>query len=216
MVFLVPDPGKGLTIENHKLTLNFEPSIKVDKSDGVMIDQHDLGGGLEGVIDRHTIIPYSKDANNHTVLGVNTEVVSCIFSMCQYRVSNRGTSTDQYTIDKTHNKTVEDVVNEMNAVMDYYDTQGREFPEGMAHTTYKFVAGDFFQFRKVCVPYQVAGWPVPIDDANRNQNTPITAFFYIQAVEYVDGYRLHSLTLLCIWSSLADYTAGQTYTYTAS
>lgn len=212
MIFLTPDPGKGLTIKNHKLTLNFDPSINVDTSDGVLIDSHDLGGGLEGVIDRHTIIPYSKDASDNTLLGVNTDVVSCVFSMCQYKVTTRGTSVDQYVINKNQNKTIEDVIREMNAVMDYYDSAGRPFPDGMAHTTYKFKIGDFFQFRKVCVPYQVAGWPVPIDDANRNQNTPITAFFYIQNVEYVDGYRLHALTLLCIWSSIASYVAGTTYT----
>lgn len=215
MVVLTPKPGDGLTISNKRLSLNFDASINVSTRYGVMIDKNSLGGGLEGVIDHHTIVPFSKDANNNTILGANRDVVACIFSMCQYKVVNRS-SVENFRV-SNEIKTVEDVMNEMNAVMDYYDNTHEMFPEDMPHTTFLFKPGDFFQFRSVFAAYQYASgsvvWPVAIEDVNRTQNTPITAFFNILDVQYENTYKMTSLTLLCLWSTVAGYEQGRTYTH---
>lgn len=206
--------NSGLIMNDGKLTLNFDESIIVDKTNGVFIDPHNLGGGLEGSIDDYTIKVDRKDGNGNAILKVNRDVVVSIFSMCQYKVTNRS-SKAAYAV-SNQIKTIDDIVDELNAVITAYGSM--YIPMGVPHTGYILSQGDLFQLRTVAIPTQYSDgentWPVAVDDGNRPQGVPITAFFYIESVTYANIYRVSGLTLRCLWSSLASYTAGTAYTYT--
>lgn len=208
-------PGKGLEVVNGELTLRFDPSINVQKeSSGVYIDANALGGGLEGTIDDHTVEVKSVDSNGNAIIGINRDVVTCVFSMCQYQVTNRS-NTSTYTTNTTI-KTISDIGNELNAVMDAYGTIG--IPMGVPHYPYQLQIGDFFQLRTRAMPYQYTDgtntWPVAVDSGNRPEGIPIVAFFYVSNVVYSSEGYLETLSLQCLWSSLTQYTKGTTYTFT--
>lgn len=217
MVKLNLSTDGGLKFENGKLTLNFDPSLNVEKrSDGVYINTAALGGGLEGTIDDYTVKVLGTNQNGDSMLGIDRDVVVSIFSMCQYQVISR-TNKNSYAVNNQI-KTISDIVDEYNAVLKWHDEHpGQGIEPGVPHTIYKVTDNDLFQFRATAYPYQYTDgtntWPVAIDSGIRPQNVPITAFFVITSVTYDYNDRMTNLTLTCLWSSLPEYIAGTAYTY---
>lgn len=215
----------GFTFSNDKLTLNFASTIPIDKgSNGLYLDPNKLGAGLEGSIDNWTVKKHSTNSSGKTILGINRNVVPCVFTISRRKVISR---VDEEFQTSNETKTVSDVINEFNAVIDAYKSKSKSIPTGLADTTYILKVGDFLQFREPTRAFIASSggnkWPVVMDDANRYENDVIKAFFRVEEVKYINnGYSsnyMKKLTLYCIWrddSLSASYTVGQTYTYTKS
>lgn len=220
--------GKGLTNSgpDDELHMNFASDVPVQKLDtGLYISKQDVGDDIEGRIDYHTIQPMYKTPKG-TCIGINHDVVVCIYTMSYKKRASLSSDQDHYNT-TSGTKTVEDIIDEMNVIMDYYykhrmDPNGtpQSVPDGMMHTSYLMKQGDFFQFRTKIRPTQrIYEWPCAQDDTNRYEDDPIVAFFYIEEAEYgwsEDPYYLTKLKLKCVWSTLADYVVGQEYAHTAS
>lgn len=213
----------GLTFNNGQLTLNFHQNVNIEKNeDGLYLNPSSLGGGADIIIDNWTIKETSKNNDGRSIIGINQSVVPCIFTISRRKVTARNTVKNYTTSNET--KTVQDVMDEFNAVMDYYRTKGQAVPTGLQHTSYTFKKGDFFQFRESARPFippkvNDESWDCAIDDANRYESDPIKAFFYVDDVEYNDPddpYYMTKLTLYCVWSTLDSYTVRQSYTASKS
>lgn len=213
----------GLTFEDGKLTLNFHENVHAEKlEDGLYVNPNNLGNGADLILDEWTVKEYSKNADERTIIGINQDVVPCIYTISRKKVTTRTSVSAYATSDTT--KTVTDVMNEFNAVMDSYRTSGQAVPDGLPHTSYVLKPGDFFQFRENARPFVTpkvndVTWNVAIDDANRYESDPIKAFFYVGSVEYNDAddpYYMTKLVLYCMWSTLDGFAVGQTYTATKS
>lgn len=216
MNIIHPSLGRGLKFtDDHKMTLNIDPTVNIQKrTNGVYVDASSLGGGIEGSIDDHTIKVVDHNGNGDSILGINRDVVVCVFSMCQYKVTNRS-NKNAYAVSNVV-KTIDDIAEELNAVINAYGSIG--IPMGVPHAAYTLKVGDFFQLRDRAYPYQYTSatetWPVAVDEGNRYEGIPITAFFYVTSVSYDYDMKVTGLTLQCLWSSLANYIAGTSYTYT--
>ena len=218
---MLPDVGQGLQKTDGIITLNFDPMTKVIKrEDGVYIAQDSFGNGQTAVIDDWTIKSIGTTPDGHMMIDVNYDVVVCIYTMSRRKVTSRRTVQTYSTSNET--KTVDDVLNEFNCVMDAYRALGQAVPEGLARTSYILKPGDCFQLRENARPFvqppnaNGETWLCAMDDANRYQEDAIRAFFYVTAVEYNDSimpkYYMTKLSIRCVWSELPEFIAGQTYT----
>lgn len=231
MSIMLPKIEPGFTFTDNVLTLNFDNAIHAEKlSDGVYIPKGVFGYGLDGIVDGWTIKPkqnsngeYVKDANGHTLIDINKDVVTCIYTLSRRKVTNRS-SVGTYATSNT-TKTVEDIIDEFNCAMDAYKALGTNVPTGLPTTSYVMQQGDLFQFRENAKPWIPAKnadnqtWPCAMDDMNRYEAEPIVALFYIVDIAYDDpdmATYMTKLSLKCVWSTLADYVVGQTYTATKS
>lgn len=222
MLVLMPEPVKGYTFNSeHGLTLNFDPSVNVQKlPDGVYIPKDGFGHGLDGTIDNWTVkAQEAKTADGHTLIDLNQEVVTCIYTLSRRKVTSRATVNSYATSATT--KTVNDVMDEFNCAMDAYKALGQGIPDGLPSTSYVLTPGDLFQFREDAKPWippvnsKGQTWLCAMDDMNRYEDDPILALFYIDEVEYNDPNMrnyMTKLSLKCVWTTLADFTVGQTYT----
>ena len=218
---MLPDVGQGLQKNDGIITLSFDPITKVEKlDDGIYISKDNFGNGQTAVVDGWTIKSIGTTGDGHMMIDVNYDVVPCIYTMSRRKVTSRQTPQTYQTSDDT--KTVDDVLNEFNCIMDAYRALGQAVPEGLALTTYILQPGDCFQFRENARPFvqppnaKGETWLCAIDDANRYQEDAIRAFFYVTTVEYNDAvmpkFYMTKLSIRCVWSELPDFVAGQTYT----
>ena len=107
----------GFTFVDNKLALNIDESDYVEKRpNGLYIHDTDGEDGTSGASreDNYTII-----MNDHNQLQTNPNVVEYIFSMNAYQVIERTrVSVDTYSVDTTTPKTIQDIINELNASID--------------------------------------------------------------------------------------------------
>lgn len=198
-MILSVNAGKGLGFNDNKLTTIWsDKSVPIEKrEDGLYIPSlkgdNGSNGGTE--IDGYTII---TDSNNR--LTINRDVVQLIFSMSAYVVVSRN-SVSSYSIDKSQIKTIDDIVNECNAIIDN---------GGPRWTTYDMQKGDLFQLRNNAVPAQYSDWPVAVDDGNRYNGQTLLALFVVTDITTNNHYT-NTLSLQCLWSSLSQFVKGTTY-----
>lgn len=212
------NPGKGAHYKDRKLTLNFSSTnrIPVEKrSDGLYVQGTGGSGVISGLIDQDTLV----NTGDGNIIGINRDIVACAYLMCQYKVATRTTKAT-YSIDTAHNKSINDIVGELNAVQDAYSASGTDIPMGMAKTGYILKANDIFGLRTTFQAMQVEAsiggqsyiWPCAMDSGNRSENDTLSALFVVKSTTYTDKY-LTGLTLECLWSNIADYEKGETYVY---
>ena len=191
--------GKGMGFNGNKLTTvwNDENGNIEKREDGLYVPdlKGDPGGNGGTVVDNYTI---TIDSNNR--LRANLDVVQCIYSMSAYVVTNR-TSSSSYTTDRSQVKSISDIINECNAIIDN---------NGPRWTTYDMSVGDLFQLRDSATPTKYSTWPVAIDDGNRYNGQSCLALFVVTAIDNNNHYT-NSLSLQCLWSSLSQYTKGTIY-----
>ena len=224
MSSFLPTPGLGFMMTpNNELTLKFNPETHAEKlSDGVYIPKDGFGNGLDGVLDNWTIIPI-QSSSEHTMINANYDVVTCIYTMSAYKVTNRSSVKTYQTSNVV--KTVDDVMDEFNCAMDAYRALGQDAPDSfftsLPSTSYIMRKGDFFQFRRYAMPWsaynaeQNLGWLCAMDDMNRYEGQEILALFYVDDIEYNDpsmSKYMTKLSLKCVWTTLNEFTVGQTYT----
>lgn len=207
------DPGSGVHYEHGMLTLNFaESAVPVQKNaSGLYIKGTTGGSTISGLIDQQTL----KNTGNGKIIGVNTSIIAYSFLMCQYVVTNRKTKAT-YAVNTSANKTINDVVAELNAVQDEYAAKSMPIPMGMAKTGYILSVNDLFGFRTSFLPMQYSNgtdtWPCAMDSGNRSENDSLTAIFVVTSVSYNDKY-LTGLQMKCLWSTITGLTKGDVWSY---
>lgn len=207
------DPGVGVHYDHGMLTLNFaESRVPVLKNErGLYVQGTTSGSTISGLIDQQTL----KNTGNGKIIGANVEILAHSFLMCQYVVTNRKTKAT-YAVNTSQNKTINEVVSELNAVQDKYSSEAIDIPMGMAKTGYILSVNDLFGFRTSFLPMQYSDgtntWPCAMDSGNRSENDTLTALFVVQSVTYNDKY-LTGLQMKCLWSQITGLTKGDVWTY---
>lgn len=207
------DPGVGVHYDHGMLTLNFaESRVPVLKNEHGLYVQGTTGGStISGLLDQQTL----KNTGNGQIIGANAEILAHSFLMCQYVVTNRKTKAT-YAVNTSQNKTINEVVAELNAVQDKYSSEAIDIPMGMAKTGYILSVNDLFGFRTSFLPMQYSDgtntWPCAMDSGNRSENDTLTALFVVQSVTYNDKY-LTGLQMKCLWSQITGLTKGEVWTY---
>lgn len=191
--------GNGITFDGNKLTVNASPDSDIVKeTDGLYVPN--LSAGESGTrVDNHTVIVESQ--NNR--LRINRNVVQCIFAMSRYPVTSRA-SISSYSVNTSAVKTIDDIRNEFNAVL---DASGGD----VQWTTYDAIKGDLFMLRGIAHPAKYSSWPVAMDDGNRYIGDVCYALFVVDNIKR-SGHYTDALNLYCLYSRTEGYTAGQTYT----
>ena len=203
----------GFTFVDNKLALNIDESDYVEKRpDGLYIHDTDGEDGTSGASreDNYTII-----MNDHNQLQTNSNVVEYIFSMNAYQVIERTrVSVDTYSVDTTTPKTIQDIINELNASID----AGSGTNNG---AMFILKVGNLLQLKTSVSATKLSSWPVAIDSLKRETTDECIALFYIKAITYstthphphdVQSCYVRSLTLTCLYSSIQSFVKGNDYT----
>ena len=204
--------GKGFTFIDNKLALNMQTSAIFERR-GNGLYAHDTDGnpGQSGssVEDNYTII---KDASGK--LQTNPVVVEYIFSMNAYKVIERTRSSpDTYSVDTSTPKTIQDIINELNASID----AGSGTNNG---AMFILKVGNLLQLKTSVSATKLSSWPVAIDSLKRETTDECKALFYIKAITYstthphprdVQSCYVRSLTLTCLYSSFDSFVKGTDY-----
>ena len=226
MNIILPGVGKGLTKSNGNITLNFDNITKAEiKDDGVYIPKDGFGEGIEGINDNWTTRVTGIDSNNTSLIDINRNVVVCIFTMSRFKITNRSPVRNLSSSQET--KTVNDILDEINSVLDGYRAIGQAVPLGMNVPQYILTVGDLLQLRENTRPMNPTTTDekfgevtsvVTMDDLRRYEDDTARAFFYITEAEYKDplmpGKYMTKLSIRCAWSELEEFIVGQTYTAT--
>lgn len=191
--------GPGITFNGNSLTVNAETSSNLiqKKSDGLYVPSLKGSNGPDGGSIADGITIYETDNGARKYLHVNVNYVQCIFSMCMYQVTSRGT-VESYAISSTI-KTIDDIRKECN------------INSNNDWTTYFIKNHDLFMLRKSAHPTKVSGMAYAMDDGNRYTGESCVAVFVVDECVQAD-YYMSKLSMTCIWSSISSYVAGQTYT----
>lgn len=203
--------GKGFTFEDNQLTLDIETSAMVEKrSNGIYAHDTDGNPGASGHSreDNYTII-----MNDAQQLQTNSDVVEYIFSMNAYKVIERTrVSVDTYSVDNTQVKTIQDIINELNACIDASSGSNNG-------CMYILKQNNLFQLKTSVNAMKLSSWPVAIDQMKREPNDACIALFYVESITYSTTLikpneqpcYCRSLTLKCLWSSVQNFEVGTSY-----
>lgn len=204
--------GKGFTFIDNKLALNMQTSAIFERrSNGLYAHDTDGNPGQSGssVEDNYTII---KDASGK--LQTNPVVVEYIFSMNAYKVIERTRSSpDTYSVDTSTPKTIQDIINELNASID----AGSGTNNG---AMFILKVGNLLQLKTSVSATKLSSWPVAIDSLKRETSDECKALFYIKAITYstthshphdVQSCYARSITLTCLYSSFDSFVKGTDY-----
>lgn len=204
------DPGKGMTFNGNKLTTSWganDETKPTKTSDGLIIP--DLVGkdvrkatSLGGKADSVSIYE-GLDGNVY----INEEVITYIHTMSAFAVTNR-TETKDYAVDTSTVKTIEDIVNEINAVMDNDDYLEVNFYASLREN-------HLFQLIHAPHPVKSSEWPCAMDSNTRYFGDTTLALFAVTHIEHNAGRAsyLSALSLKCLWSTLSEYEKGTEYTF---
>lgn len=202
------DIGNGMTFDGNKLTTAWgaNDETKPTKSkDGLIIPdlvgkdvrkETSLGGKADGVS-----IYEGLDGNVY----INEEVITYIHTMSAFKVTNR-IDAKAYAVDTTTIKTIDDIVDEINAVMDNDEHLEINFYASLKEN-------HFFQLIHAPHPSKDTNWPCAIDSDVRMFGDTTLAFFVVTHIEHNSGRPSYvdALTLKCLWSKLSTFQKGNEY-----
>lgn len=204
--------GDGFTFINNQLALNIQTSDMVERRpNGLYVHDTDGEDGASGSSrpDDYTII---LDSHDH--LQTNPDVVEYIFSMNAYQVIERTRSSpDTYSVDTTTPKTIQNIIDELNASID----AGSGTNNG---AMFILKVGNLLQLKTSVSATKLSTWPVAIDSLKREINDECKALFYIKAITYSDTHAhphdvqscyVRSITLTCLYSDLSGFVKGTDY-----
>ena len=203
--------GKGFTFEDNQLTLDIETSPMVDiANNGIYTHDTDGDPGISGHSREDN---YTITMNMNQQLQTNPSVVEYIFSMNAYKViENTRVSVDTYSVDNTQVKTIQDIINELNACIDASSGANNG-------CMYIMKPNNLFQLKTSVNAMKLSSWPVAIDQMKREPNDTCIALFYVESITYSSTILrpgeipcyCRSLTLKCLWSSVASFVVGTSY-----
>ena len=206
------DVGNGMTFDGNKLTTAWgtnDETTPTKTANGLIIP--DLVGkdvrkatSLGGKADSVSIYE-GLDGNVY----INEEVITYIHSMSAFKVTNR-TDAKAYTVDIDHYKTIEDIVDEINAVMDNDELLDVNFYSSMKEN-------HLFQLIHAPHPIKDTNWPCAMDSNTRIFGDSSCALFVVTHIEHNSGRASYvdALTLKCLWSRLPSFEKGEEYAYPA-
>lgn len=204
--------GPGMTFNDNKLTTYWGPedATKPKKTDDGLIIPDLVGknragsssaGGADGVTIHETL-----DGRVDT----NPEVVCYIHTMCAFKVTNR-MDTKSFAVDINTVKTIADIVEEMNAIVD-----NDPYLDGSIYDSIS--VNNLFQLIHAAHAVKDTNWPCAVDADTRMFGDTSLALFVVTNIEYgADGkdHRVAALSLKCLWSTLSEYEKGEEYIYPA-
>lgn len=205
--------GDGMTFNGNKLTTKWDPDDDTQPTkteEGLIIPDlvgqnrkkaTSLNGKADGVTVREDL-----DGN----VSINNEVVAYIHTMNAFKVTNR-TSSKDFAVDTSQVKTIDDIRDEMNALMD-----ADSYLNGSMYMSIR--EKNFFQLIHAAHPVQDKSWPCAIDSNTRLFGDTTLAFFVVTEVEHNAGRDTYvtKLSLRCLWSNLSGYVKGTEYTSVVS
>jgi hypothetical protein len=222
--------GDGLLTrpDNDKLAVLYEPNgnmlldpVTTPGTGGMFVNDLNGANGSGGThYDGYTVKPgRGTNINNPSdtisdFVDIDRSVVNMIFTLGLYRPASRNPSNITYS---STVKDVKSICNEIVAPV-WYSPQ--------SYTSYKPKAGELIQlvtnptFRTV--PSGGVTKAVESIDRVANNNAQVTqAMFVITEIHYMSDiqqggnqYWVHDMKLCCIYSGVADYTVGTTYSGT--
>lgn len=204
--------GIGFTSDDPpKLKVKISGANISDRANGIYVPSLKGNDGTGGSrVDGHSIIEGTSIYSPYDVIpDVNRNVVNLIYSMCAYKITNRGTgSSTAITVDTTQEKNMGDIVDEANKPLQYF---------GGNWTSYNMKVGELFQLidtphgRSVYQNSSMNSY-IAVEDGNRypnNANTTL-ALFCITDISYSNAW-MNSIRLVCLYSTLSSYNRGQAY-----
>lgn len=201
---LVPNVGNGLKIdENGAVTVDYDETYIHSDSEGLYVDDLDVGNGT--ICDGWTILPGNPASN----IDTNTLAISFIFSFGLYKPASRSSSGIVYsqTI-----RSASDIIDEINAPIVMNSSN---------YTSYHPNQGELIQLitnpisRTVYDRQGVAnGSSVETGNRSSSGTQETKAIFCIMDIAYMNTYKINTIDLICIYSSIPDFVVGNHYTGT--
>lgn len=202
---LVPNVGNGLKIdENGAVTVDYDETYIHSDPEGLYVDDLNVGDGT--IPDGWTILPGNPETN----IDTNTLAISFIFSFGLYKPASRSSSGIEYT---STIRTASNIIDEMNAPIIINSSN---------YTSYHPKQGEMIQLitnptsRRVIDRQGVVNG-TSVETGNRSSNgTQETKVVFCVAniVYYVNTYKVDTIDLLCIYSSIPEFVVGNHYTGT--
>ena len=203
--------GIGFTSDDPpKLNAKISGTNISDHANGIYVPSLKGNDGVGGSrVDGHSIIESTSIGSGDVIPDVNRNVSNLIYSMCAYKITNRGTgSSTSITVDTTQEKNMGDIVDEANKPLQYF---------GGNWTSYAMRVGELLQLidrphgRSVYQDSSRSSY-IAVEDGNRypNNANKTLALFCITDISY-SGAWLNSIRMVCLYSTLSSYNRGQTY-----
>lgn len=197
---LVPNVGNGLTInENGAITVDYDETYIHSDSEGLYVDDLNVGNGT--ISDGWTILP----GNPETA----TDVISFIFSFGLYKPASRSSSGIIYT---STIRTASDIIDEINAPIIINSSN---------YTSYQPNQGEMIQLitnptsrRVIDRQGVINGTSVETGNRSSNGTQETKAIFCVANIAYLNIYKVNTIDLLCIYSSIPEFVVGNHYTGT--
>ena len=166
------------------------------------------GGNTDSIVDEWSMYESSSISESLPIPEIDRGVVTFIHTMCAYQITGRGTGTSTaITVNTSAVKTIQDIIAEMN----YPLTQA-----GDNISVYHPLVGELFQLTDTPHGF-IINYPdgtQAAEECNRypdNSNRTL-ALFCVTGVEYAaNRMYVNNLRLVCLYSSLTEYSPGTTY-----
>lgn len=205
--------GAGMTFNENKLTTDWATTDGTDitptiDESGIHIPNLVGSSSSSSSSSTTTVDNVTINSTLDLQLQVNREVVQFIHTMCAFQVVDRP-SIKGFTVNTNAPKTIEHIVDEMNAVM-----EADQYLNVSKYSNLK--VKNFFQLTYGSHPTTESEWPVALDNNIRQFGDTCLAFFVIEECEYNTGRSKYvsKLSLKCLWSKLSNFSKGMTYTAT--
>lgn len=198
---LVPNVGNGLKIdENGAVTVDYDETYIHSDQDGLYVDDLNVGDGT--ISDGWTIL---SGNNPDTAIAV----ISFIFSFGLYKPASRSSSGITYT---STIRTASDIIDEINAPIVINSSN---------YTSYRPNQGELIQLitnptsrRVIDRQGVVNGTSVETGNRSSNGTQETKAVFCVANIAYLNIYKVNTIDLLCIYSSIPEFVVGNHYTGT--
>lgn len=198
---LVPNVGNGLKIdENGAVTIDYDETYIHSDQDGLYVDDLNVGDGT--ISDGWTIL---SGSNPDTAIAV----ISFIFSFGLYKPASRSSSGIAYT---STIRTASDIIDEINAPIVINSSN---------YTSYRPNQGELIQLitnptsrRVIDRQGVINGTSVETGNRSSNGTQETKAIFCVANIAYLNIYKVNTIDLLCIYSSIPEFVVGNHYTGT--
>lgn len=198
---LVPNVGNGLKIdENGAVTIDYDETYIHSDQDGLYVDDLNVGDGT--ISDGWTIL---SGNNPDTAIAV----ISFIFSFGLYKPASRSSSGIEYT---STIRTASNIIDEINAPIVINSSN---------YTSYRPNQGELIQLitnptsrRVIDRQGVINGTSVETGNRLSNGTQETKAIFCVANITYLNIYKVNTIDLLCIYSSIPEFVVGNHYTGT--
>ena len=186
--------------ENGAVTIDYDETYIHSDQDGLYVDDLNVGDGT--ISDGWTIL---SGNNPDTAIAV----ISFIFSFGLYKPASRSSSGIEYT---STIRTASNIIDELNAPIVINSSN---------YTSYRPNQGELIQLitnptsrRVIDRQGVINGTSVETGNRLSNGTQETKAIFCVANITYLNIYKVNTIDLLCIYSSIPEFVVGNHYTGT--